>query len=151
MGTALSGIGEHAKAEARFRSTHTAACRTLGKKHVETARFLNNLAWQLDLMGRSVEAVPMYLEVIETYTLVLGLDHPQRLRSEVNLATALSNAGQFKEAEIVFVRAEEALIRVEGPYHQDTLIAQSNRGVHFAPLERRRPTGGRASCPRPTR
>ncbi|WP_250855409.1 tetratricopeptide repeat protein, partial [Anabaena sp. PCC 7938] len=44
--------------------------------HPDTAMFLNNLAGLYSSMGRYEEALPLYLQALEIYTNILGINHP---------------------------------------------------------------------------
>jgi len=52
---------------------------------------------------------------------VRGLDHPETIRNQINLAYALYDMGRYAEAEAVLRPAMDACVRTIGPEHLDTL------------------------------
>ncbi|KAH8598604.1 P-loop containing nucleoside triphosphate hydrolase protein, partial [Bisporella sp. PMI_857] len=73
--------------------------------------------------GRYNEAEAPFVEVMERYERVLGLEHPSTLTSMANLASTYRDQGRWKEAEDLEVQVMETRKRVLGPEHPDTLTS----------------------------
>ena len=71
------------------------------------------------------------MQVIETSSRVLGLEHPSTLTSMANLASTYRNQGRWKEAEELFVQVMETRKRVLGLEHPDTLTIMANLAWAF--------------------
>ena len=80
---------------------------------------MNSLASTYPNQGRWEEAEE--LQVMETSSRVLGLEHPDTLVSMNNLASTYRNQGRWKEAEKLFVQVMETTPFVGDPHPWMTL------------------------------
>jgi tetratricopeptide (TPR) repeat protein len=76
--------------------------------------------------GRPNEAEAHFQEYVQISNRVLGIEHPDTLRSMINLATTYRNQGRWKEAEELNVQVVETSKRVLGIEHPDTLRSINN-------------------------
>lgn len=71
-------------------------------------------------MGRQREAEPLYQKTLEIQERTLGGEHPDMLRSMMNLAHCLAEMSRLREAEELFRRSLEAKERTLGAEHPST-------------------------------
>ncbi|GKT48180.1 nephrocystin-3 [Colletotrichum spaethianum] len=76
--------------------------------------------------GRWKEAEELEVQVMETRKRMLGEEHPDTLKSMINLASTYTEQGYWKEAEKLQVQVMEAGKRVLGEEHPDTLNTMNN-------------------------
>jgi tetratricopeptide (TPR) repeat protein len=76
--------------------------------------------------GRYNEAEELFVQVMETSSMVLGKEHPVTLTSISNLASTYREQGRWKEAEELEVQVMETRKRVLGDEHPDTLTSMAN-------------------------
>ena len=70
--------------------------------------------------------------VLDLHKKVLGLEHPDTLRSINNLAVTYSAEGKYEEAGELQLKALDLHKKVLGPEHPDTLIIMGNLAVTYA-------------------
>jgi tetratricopeptide (TPR) repeat protein len=71
--------------------------------------------------GKYDEAMPYYVEALETRRRVLGDEHPNTLNSIGNMGNLLYMQGKYEEAMPYYVEALETSRRVLGDEHSSTL------------------------------
>ena len=72
--------------------------RVLGDEHPDTLRSINGMGNLLSDQGKYDEAMPYYVEALETSRRVLGDEHPGTLSSINNMGNLLSSQGKYEEA-----------------------------------------------------
>jgi len=72
------------------------------------------------------EALPLYRQLVDKISTVLGPDHRDTLAGFNNLALVLHSLGNISEAELLFVRSYEGKLRVLGASDPDTLDTARN-------------------------
>ncbi|RDW58337.1 hypothetical protein BP5796_12267 [Coleophoma crateriformis] len=77
-------------------------------------------------MGKLKDAEGLELQVIESTTKTLGLEHPDTLASSANLASIYRNQGRWREAEKLEVHVLEIRRKLLGEEHPDTLTSMVN-------------------------
>ena len=82
-----------------------------------------------DNLGLYSKAAPLEREAVEIRKRVLGPDHPDTLKSQVNLAILLARTGKFPEAEALDRQTMDASRRVLGPDDPVTLGSMSNLAI----------------------
>jgi hypothetical protein len=70
--------------------------------------------------GRYAEAETEYRATLKLQEKVLGLEHPDTLRSCFSLAVCLRSESQFQEATAFAQRAADGARKVLGPEHRNT-------------------------------
>ncbi|KAG7432247.1 Kinesin light chain [Fusarium oxysporum f. sp. raphani] len=88
------------------------------------ACLLTKCAWYMSTTGNYRVAENLGGRTVETWTKVLGEEHPDTLMSMNNLALTYRNQGRWKETEELLVRGIETTKR--GEEHPDTLISMAN-------------------------
>ena len=76
--------------------------------------------------GRWAEAGRLFVQVMETFKRVLGVEHTDTLTSMANLALTFWNQGRWKKAEELGVQVMETRKRVLGKEHPSTLNVIAN-------------------------
>ncbi|MBP8919188.1 MAG: tetratricopeptide repeat protein, partial [Micropruina sp.] len=78
-------------------------------------------------------AIPLYEQTLTDRQRILGSDHPNTLTSRNNLASALWQRGQQREAFILWEAAAESAVRLFGPRHEvtRTLVANLTEAHRF--------------------
>jgi hypothetical protein len=66
------------------------------------------------------------VQVLQTWKIVLGPEHPDTLTGMANLACTYRNQGRLTEAEQLEVQVIEISKTVLGPEHPDTLVSMGN-------------------------
>jgi hypothetical protein len=84
-----------------------------------------NLATTMWIQGRWKEAEDLEVQVMETSSRVLGLEHPSTLTSMNNLAFTLKGHGRDAEALILIQRCVAVRTRLLGINHPDTLSSSA--------------------------
>ena len=87
---------------------------------------LNKACTLLMSNGQHGEAEPLYRQVLEDMTRMLGADHPHILGSLNNLAVCIDAQGRMSEAEPLYRQALEGKTHVLGADHPDTLNSLNN-------------------------
>ncbi|MFI7896533.1 tetratricopeptide repeat protein, partial [Streptomyces sp. CACIS-1.16CA] len=87
---------------------------------------LKSLADILRAAGAASEVLLLRRHVMDTESTVLGSHHPATLGSRNNLANALNNLGEHRQAADLHQQNLTDLERVLGPDHPDTLTSRNN-------------------------
>lgn len=119
---AQSGPGE---ATAWMRQAVEVARASGQDKNPLTLIMMNNLGLYHMDAGHLEEAEQVLRRALGSAHEVLGADHPDSLRLELNLANALRKQKKFGQAEPILLRVIEARTRVSGTEHAVTLHAQT--------------------------
>ena len=82
---------------------------------------MNGLAVSYSKVGQHQEATNLYKQTLELRKRVLGDEHPDTLRSMINLARSYSNLGLDQEAMTLEKQAVEGQQRIWGKAHRSTL------------------------------
>ncbi|KAJ4309322.1 hypothetical protein N0V84_011561 [Fusarium piperis] len=96
------------------------------------ACLLRNCARYMLTIGNYTAAEKLGGKAVETWTKVLGEEHPNTLTSMNNLALTFWNQGRWKEAEELQVRVMETRKRVLGEEHLNTLTSMANLASIFS-------------------
>jgi serine/threonine-protein kinase len=137
LADALREQERYAEAEALFRETLGIQTRVLGPEHQDTLRsrisLTNTLsgcsAWSgcgSDLTARAAEVEALERETLGIQTRVLGPQHPDTLKSRMNLAVTIASQGRKAEAEAFGRETLGIQTRVLGPEHPATLLSKMN-------------------------
>jgi tetratricopeptide (TPR) repeat protein len=97
--------------------------RILGEDHIDTLRSMSCMAWAYGEQGRLADATNIYEKVRKRD---LGDEYIETLRSMSSLAWAYGEQGLVEEAVRLYEEVVEAMARVLGSEHQDTLKAQQD-------------------------
>lgn len=96
------------------------------------------LEWKVALCyyndGRFHEAETLFREVMECWTIMLGEDHPDTLKSVARLALTYHGLSRFEESKVLGLRAMEAQKRVLGEEDPETLSTMSHLAMTFSDL-----------------
>ncbi len=87
---------------------------------------IDNIALSEAMHGRAAKAEALQRQAHEMKKRVLGLEHPDTLRSKGNLAWSIQEQGRASEAEALHRQMHEIKKRVLGPEQPSTLIAMYN-------------------------
>jgi len=85
-----------------------------------------NVAQSHVILGKYQQAEETYRETVKLAEMVLGCEHPDTLRSMMNLATVLNYQGKYVEAEQIHRQTLELMERILGLEHPDTLRSMMN-------------------------
>src|SRR5207244_1767170 len=96
--------------------------RVHGHESLEALLVESNLAFMLQQVGKSDEAIAQYHSTILRARSVLGEDHIITMRARGNLASALRETGHLDEAEAIFAADLPRIRKVFGPHHPLTLV-----------------------------
>ena len=105
---------------------HAAAQKGDGQQGSTSA--LSREARMLYDQGRYAEAIPLYLQLVETRERTLGADHPSTVIAVNNLAVTYKVLGRYADAEPLYLRTLDTQERLLGADHQDTLTSVNNLG-----------------------
>jgi len=132
LGQALDDLG------AAYQESHEKESEVLFKRSVEVYRRggavlatsaaaadpVSNLGVLYFNEGRTEEATRYMREAVEMRRKSLPPDHPDLMNDEYNYAAALEQNGQIAAAEPIFRELFASYVRVLGPQHPDTLMAE---------------------------
>lgn len=132
-----AGSGDVEGALALSEALHAKSVQRFGHEHPFTLTQINNRAVTLVTLQRHEEAIPLLRELVEARRRVLGTRHPQTLKSEGNLASALMRSVQDAiddprrtergdEAEAVLRRVLAAREDLLGADHPETLLSRAS-------------------------
>ena len=85
----------------------TAAEKTFGPEHLNTAQSLNNLAFLYSDRGKYAEAEPLYKQSLAIREKDLGPNHPDVASVCENMAKCYRGLGREKEAKELEARARK--------------------------------------------
>ncbi len=74
----------------------------------------NNLGLAAMALGRSVEAIKIYKQLLSSDSTIYGIEHPNYLTSLLNLGTAYDDAKDFAKAESTFTKALSICPKIYG-------------------------------------
>lgn len=120
-GWAADGRVEYAEALDRFRAAEKLTDRT--RDSLEWARVQFALAYILDDQGQYSVTEGILREVLNEREHALGPEHPDTLRTRMDLANSLYRQGRYAEAEVEYRAVRRLLEKVLGPEHPTTLRA----------------------------
>ena len=89
------------------------------------------LLWE---QGYLKEAETLGIQVLDTRKKVLGVEHPDTIRTMGNLAGTYQCLGKYTEAEKLEIQALDATNRVLGVEHADTIRAMGNLATTYQQL-----------------
>ena len=112
---------EYAEALERLRSAEKLTDRT--RDPVEWARVQFAIAYILDDEGQYGDTEKILREVLSERERVLGPQHPDTLRTRVDIANSLYRQGKYAEAEVEYRAVRTLLEKVFGREHRTTLRA----------------------------
>lgn len=132
-----AGSGDLQAALALSERLHQRAVERFGNEHPFTLTQVNNRAVTLVNLGRNEEAIPLLRDLVEARARQIGARHPQTLKSEGNLASALMRSVQDREPDALraerTAEAAERLRRVLaaredllGMDHPETLLSRAS-------------------------
>jgi tetratricopeptide (TPR) repeat protein len=102
-------------------------CRqVLGEDHPDTAHSYNNVAFNLNALGKHAEAGPLFAKALAIYRKALGEDHPDTARSYNNVAFNLGAQGKHAEAGPLFHKALAIYRKALGEEHPHTAASYNN-------------------------
>lgn len=90
------------------------------------ASLLNNVAFELNKMGKGSEAVSLYERALALRRANLGEDHPSTATTLQNLAVALHETGRTAEAVPMLEQAIAIREKKLGPDHPDLAVSLAN-------------------------
>lgn len=96
--------------------------KTLGPRHLELARSLQNQAALFRMTARYEEAKPLYERAVTITEKSLGAEHPDMARPVYNLACLLMDMSRFSEAKPLFARALRLTEKTLGPDHLNVAV-----------------------------
>jgi len=102
------------RAEAMYEELIAIAITAFGDEHPRTLGYTGNLGAFLRDQGRNADAVPVFRQVYQGQSKVLGPAHRQTLISANNLAQVLARSGEIEEAKSVLNEAIEVSNREHG-------------------------------------
>jgi hypothetical protein len=117
-GWAADGRVEYADAIERLRAAEKLTDRT--RDPVEWARVQFALAYMLDDQGQYSLTEGILREVLKEREHVLGPEHPETLRTRMDVANSLYRQGKYAEAEVEYRAVRKLLEKVLGPEHPTT-------------------------------
>jgi tetratricopeptide (TPR) repeat protein len=94
--------------------------RDLGKKSIETARAMNNMANLYMYADHAADAERIYKNAIIIETKEYGKEHPALADSYYNLAMAYAIQQKYKEASKMMDKAYKIRVEKLGPDHPDS-------------------------------
>ncbi|KAH8832113.1 hypothetical protein DL96DRAFT_1779924 [Flagelloscypha sp. PMI_526] len=84
--------------------------------------------------GKNVDACRIWEREMELRKQLIGLDHPDTLRSMNNLAISYQNLGRAAEAVLLHEQVLTLRKRILGPEHPDTLTGMNNLAISYMKL-----------------
>ena len=120
-GWAADGSVEYAEALDRFRAAEKLTDRS--RDSLEWARVQFALAYILDDQGRYSVTEGILRQVLNEREHALGSEHPETLRTRMDVANSLYRQGKYAEAEVEYSVVRQLLEKVLGPEHPTTLRA----------------------------
>ena len=87
---------------------------------------MENLARTYAKRGYLKEGEQLGVQVLDMRKRVLGVEHPDTMKSMDNLARTYSKKGYLKEAEQLWIQVLDMKERVLGAEHPDTLRSMEN-------------------------
>ncbi|MDP7520278.1 MAG: tetratricopeptide repeat protein, partial [Phycisphaerales bacterium] len=103
--------------------------RVLGDEHPDTLISIGNMGLLLSDLGKYDEAMPYYVEALETKRRALGDEHPDTLGSIGNMGLLLYSQGKYEEAMPYYVEVLETSRRVLGDEHEYMLNLNAIRNL----------------------
>ncbi|MHB8448294.1 MAG: tetratricopeptide repeat protein [Rudaea sp.] len=114
----LSGArGRFADADVQFRAARDTAEHHFGAGAIETARYIDDYAGNLDDMGKRREALALYRQTLAIREKSLGPDDPDVASSMLALGTHLDESGRYEEAMPLLERALKIRRKIYGDAH----------------------------------
>lgn len=117
LGALQVGLGNFQAADERFAQAVQSAQRRFGENSVETARYLDSYASNLDDMGRRTQALALHRRVLAIRERVLGMNDAEVATTLASLGVHLSGSGHLEEAARMLERALAIRITVFGTSH----------------------------------
>ena len=112
LGGIYRHLGELKIAEQHIERALLIQSELLGPEHTDT---LNTIYSQISLYfdwGRSEEALPLAVKVLEARRRVLGEEHPDTVLSRFQVAASYRDVGRYDEAEPLYIETLEVIRRV---------------------------------------
>ena len=125
LAAALSGMGDHAEAEALLRGVIATQERLYGPddartlQSVQTAQMLGRV---LQDQSKHTDAAAVYRPTLAAQRRVLGPEHPETLRTAYDLAVSLAQLGEHAEAEELLQGVLQMQQRTKGTGNEGTLL-----------------------------
>ena len=130
LGDCVTRLGQHAASAALLHDVTQLASASLGPRHVSTLAAMDGLACALSDAGERAAATATREQVVRLRREVQGDEHAETLASIIaHLASAQQDGGRLGAAAEHHARALQAMQRVHGVEHPDTLIAMGHLGT----------------------
>ena len=104
--------------------------KVLGEEHPDTATSYNNMASNLDAMGKHREAQSLYQTALDLHKKLLGEEHPTTATDYNNLALNLNSQGKYGEAQPLFQKALDLRKKLLGE-HPYTAASYNNLALNL--------------------
>ncbi|HET8943122.1 MAG TPA: serine/threonine-protein kinase [Rudaea sp.] len=124
LGLLLRARGDFVAAEAQFRAARESAERHAGAGAIDTARYLDDYAANLDDLGKRSEALELYRRTLAIREKSLGPDDADVAASQLNLGVHLDESGRYTEAEPLLQRALAVRRKIFGTRHPLVGVAE---------------------------
>ena len=122
----LDGKEQLANAQPLWQEYRRWCEQTLGETHPDTASCYNNLAHNLNLLGKNSESLLLYQKALEIRRKVLGEEHPSTGASYNNLASILQDQAKHAEAHPLYQKGLDIRRKVLGEEHPSTADSYNN-------------------------
>ncbi len=111
--------------------TYQRSLSSLGEKHPETLKIMNNLAGMYYYRLDYKKAELLFLKSFQVTKEILGEKHPETLRIMNNLAGMYHSQGIYDKAESFLVKVLELRRELLGEKHPETLGSMNNLGFLY--------------------
>jgi len=128
--------GDFKAADVLFAQAARAAKIRFGEDAVETARYLDSYAVNLDDMGRRTEALALYRHVLAIRESALGPDDAEVATTLISLGVHLSGSVHHEEAARLLERALAIRTRIYGASHPIVAFAKIDLAGVYADMGR---------------
>jgi len=136
LGLLLGAQGRFADADAQFHAARDSAERHYGAGAIETARYLDDYAANLDDLGKRQDALTLYQQALAIREKNLGPNDADVATSLLNLGTHLDESGRYDEARPLLDRALAIRRKIFGATHPLVGFAQIGLASVYADEDR---------------
>lgn len=126
---AYEKLGHYDKAMITFRKAHKLGEEWLGVGHIETLKFLANIAATHLRQGQNTEAQQIYQKIFNRRKTELGIGHPLTLTVLYNITQTYDSDGNKLKAVALSKELLELQLKHLGIDHMGTLLTQRGLGV----------------------
>ncbi|MBI5724928.1 MAG: tetratricopeptide repeat protein [Planctomycetes bacterium] len=129
LGVTYRSLGQYDLADTHLESAGKLLADIAGEDSLEYAQWQGEWASLKRLEGKYEQAEELFREVLETHRRLLGVDHPETLRTINSLSQAMFDQGKYDQAEKLIRAVLDVRRRMFNSEHPDTLESMSQLAV----------------------